>query len=52
MIKRTETIFPKSKVKKRRTMTEVRASQVSQWQKNPPANAGDAGHMDSILFWM
>ena len=35
MIKRTETIFPKSKVKKRWTMTEVRASQVSQWQKKP-----------------
>ena len=33
MIKRTETIFPKNKVKKRWTMTEVRASQVSQWQK-------------------
>ena len=33
MIKRTKTIFPKSKVKKRWTMTEVRASQVAQWQR-------------------
>ena len=32
----------------RRTYNMSRASQVTQWEKNPPANAGDARYVGSI----